>query len=85
MTSTGGSSGIALIVGANIRRARDDAGLLQRELGAALGIGTQQVSDWERGAYRPNDENLLRIAEALGKNFAWFFAEHPADDPEVVA
>lgn len=76
MSGTGQGNGIPLIVGANIRRARDEHGWLQRELAAKLGIGAQQVSDWERGTYRPNDENLIRLADVLGKDFAWFYTDH---------
>lgn len=66
------------MVGANIRLARGKR--TQRELAADLGVSAQQVSDWERGAYRPNDANLIRISEAVGRDFAWFFVDHaPAE------
>jgi transcriptional regulator with XRE-family HTH domain len=79
MSTTGQGNGIASIVGSNIKRARTDRRLKQRELGALLHVGPQQVSDWERGAYKPNDTNLIRLAEALGKDFAWFYTEHETE------
>lgn len=77
------STGIAAIVGANIRRARESAGLNQRELAAKLGgkLTNQSVSDWERAVVRPSDENLTRVATVLGHEFAWFFMSHNGDEP----
>lgn len=74
MSGTGQGNGLAGMVGANIKLARGKR--TQRELAAALGVSAQQVSDWERGAYRPNDANLIRIGEALSREFAWFFSKH---------
>lgn len=81
MSGTGQGNGLALIVGANIRLARGQR--KQRDLAAALDMSPQQLSDWERGAYRPNDANLFRVAEELGKDFAWFFTDH--SDEQVAA
>lgn len=74
MNRTGQGNDLASIVGANIRLARGKR--TQRELAADLGVSAQQVSDWERGDYRPNDGNLIRIGETLDREFAWFFTEH---------
>jgi transcriptional regulator with XRE-family HTH domain len=38
----------------------------------------QGVSTWERGISRPVDATLLRIAQILGRDFAWFFTESDA-------
>lgn len=81
MSGTGqgnGANGIARLVGANIRAARKAADLKQRELAAALDISPQHLSDWERGDYKPSDTNLLRLASALEKEFAWFFVDRQA-------
>lgn len=83
MNRTGQGNGLASIVGANIRLARGER--TQRELAAALGISAQQVSDWERGAYRPNDSNLIRISETFDRDFAWFFTDHSAEPAQDAA
>lgn len=82
--STGQGSPLASTIGRNIRAARKERGLNQRELARMISDKTssQQVSDWERGASRPNDTNLLRIAGILRHDFAWFFVERePAEVP----
>lgn len=75
MSSTGQGNGLAGIVGANIKRARKDHKLFQRQLAAKIGVTPQHLSDWERGDYRPNDANLLKLGETLGKPYAWFFID----------
>lgn len=80
MSSSGQANGLAGILGANIRRAREGAGLTQQELANRLGGKTngQRISDWERGYNRPNDTNLLLLAEKLERPFAWFYTDHDA-------
>lgn len=74
-----GATGIPEIVGANIRAARQHAGLKQRQLAAVLEMSPQHLSDWERGAYKPNDDNLSRLSTVLERDFAWFFTDHSAE------
>ena len=55
-----------MTVGENIRQARTEKGLTQKELGAKLGgISQQQVGQWETGKARPKLETLQKIADAL--------------------
>lgn len=42
----------------------------------------QQISKWERAIYKPADETLFALAEALGRDLAWFYTDH---EPEEVA
>lgn len=64
-------------MGKNLRAAREAAGLTQRDLAAQLGgkVDTQYVSNWERGVYRPNDQYLVKLAEVLGYEVAWFYGD----------
>lgn len=85
--STGQGSPLASTIGRNIRAARTERGLVQRELARMISERTssQQVSDWERGTSRPSDTNLLRIAGILRHDFAWFFVEREPVEPKAAA
>lgn len=64
-------------MGANIRLARDAAGLTQHQLAVELGRGdAMAISRWERGVNRPADVTLLRLGEVLGQPIVWFYTEH---------
>lgn len=78
MSDTGQGSPLASTIGRNIRAARQARGLNQRELAREVSDTTsnQQVSDWERGATRPSDTSLLRLAAILGHPYAWFVVDH---------
>lgn len=62
-------------IGANLRAARKRSGLTQRQLAERIGTDSFQVSRWERGANRPQDETLHALAGALGLDLADFYAE----------
>lgn len=83
MSSTGQTRNLALIVGANLRAARDSLSLTQRELAQSVGGKTdaQRISDWERGVNRPSDLNLVRLARILERDLAWFYTDHSLPDP----
>ena len=51
---------------ANLRRARQTAGLKQRDLADRLFVSPQTVSKWEQGLTFPDIENLCRLAALLG-------------------
>lgn len=77
------SNGLAAIVGANIRRARHDAGLTQNELALKIGASSlMAVSRWETGTHRPSDDFLVSLSHVLGKDVAWFYT---VSDDEVAA
>jgi transcriptional regulator with XRE-family HTH domain len=49
-----------------MRKAREDAGLTLRELGAISGISFNTISRYERGLYQGNINNIEILADALG-------------------
>lgn len=51
-----------------IRSARKAKGLSRKQLSAITGIHDRQLSDYERGRYRPTDKRLSALSEALGVN-----------------
>ena len=51
--------------GGQLRRLRDDAGMTQAELGAAVGLPQTRISEYERNAHKPNEDLIMKLAEAL--------------------
>ncbi len=47
---------------AEIRRRRDELGLTQAQLGAALDVHPNTVAKWERGEQTPEHPKMLRLA-----------------------
>lgn len=56
------------LLGSRITPARESAELSQAELSRRLGVERSAVSYWEKGIYRPTDQNLHSIAEVLSVN-----------------
>lgn len=69
-------------VGRQIRRARKDAGLSHDKLAAAAGTSRQHLIRLEKGEHVPRAELLQRIAEATGKEPAFFAGGEDEDDEE---
>lgn len=65
---TGGVSRINLlfVLGEELRKARNAAGLTQEELAAKAHITREYVSHLEREEYSPTVDVLLRVCKALG-------------------
>lgn len=53
-------------IGAAVRRAREDAGLSQGELGAKIGTAYGAISEIERGVTVPNLSTAWALADTLG-------------------
>lgn len=79
MEASRASGGIAATLATNIREARLDARLTQRQVADAVGVETMAVSRWERGAQRPRDAHVALIARATNRAPGWFYAEHDAE------
>lgn len=54
------------MLGTELRKAREAAGLTQEQVAARAKVTREYVSHLERGEYSPTVEVLLRIAGALG-------------------
>lgn len=67
---------LATILAQNIKAARVAAGMRQIDLARAVEIDPMVVSKWERGWHRPSNENMERLAAALGQTVAWFYTDH---------
>ncbi len=55
----------AKIVGAAIKRARKQRGLVMREVAAHLGVHTAAIGNYESGKNLPSTENLIALSEFL--------------------
>jgi transcriptional regulator with XRE-family HTH domain len=70
---------IEQLIGENVRQAREDAGISQRELGerVALFLGRewfgQAVHAAERGDRRWTAEDIVAVAWAFQRPISWFF------------
>jgi transcriptional regulator with XRE-family HTH domain len=57
---------IRWVVGENVRRCREAAGISQEELAARMGVEQGYVSRLERGGKNPTIVTIWHAAEALG-------------------
>lgn len=58
--------------GSRVRARREALGLLQRALGALIGVSEPKtISAWEHGHAMPRGPRLVRLAEALGCAVDW--------------
>jgi transcriptional regulator with XRE-family HTH domain len=70
----------------NIKAARDAAGMTQAQLASALGLGeAQTVSNWERGLFKPSEDNLAGLCQVTGRDLAWFYTDHDAEPTGAAA
>ena len=68
----------------NIKLGRLLAGMTQAELAQAAGIReAQTVSNWERGIFKPSDENLIALCQTLGRDLPWFYTDHSQPTKEA--
>ncbi len=67
---------LRIILGRNIREARNEAGLTSSELAAAAGVEVRLLLKHMRGEAFPGPEKIQAYAERLGKPVEWFFADH---------
>ena len=74
----------AQVVGANIRRARERAGLSQYQLGALIDVRQHHISDYERGKHEPGAERLAQIADVLGIAEPAYFFLDSLPDPDAL-
>ena len=53
--------------------ARESRGMNQADLASAIGVSTQQLSQWERGEVRMSVDNAAKIMNALQSPATFFF------------
>jgi transcriptional regulator with XRE-family HTH domain len=75
-----GPDPIDLHVGAQLRLARELAGLTQTEVGRALGMSFQVIQKYEQGEIRVSASRLFQLAALLRKSPDYFFEGIAATD-----
>lgn len=61
------------LIAANVRALREEAGMTQAELAAAMDIDRAYISGLERGRRNPTVVTLWHLAHALGADFHRIF------------
>jgi transcriptional regulator with XRE-family HTH domain len=57
---------MAILLGAELRRAREEAGLSQEQLARATGIDRAYISELERDKNSPTVDRLVKLSRAMG-------------------
>lgn len=73
------------IVGENIKRLRQEAGLTQEELAAKSGLSQGYINQLESGKRRYTQKSLEFIADAISAPVIEFFGKERQEDAPVVA
>ncbi|MBQ6389333.1 MAG: helix-turn-helix domain-containing protein [Mogibacterium sp.] len=64
-------------IGKNIKAFREERHLTQEQLAEKLGVTFQAVSSWERDEYKPETDNLIRLAEVIGVSVSAILEDKP--------
>ncbi len=64
----------------NLRKARKDKNMTQRELADKVGVSHNTISDWESGSHKPDADMVMLLCHVLGvdANYMLDFQEHEA-------
>jgi repressor LexA len=66
------SDDVYVLIGERIKTAREDRGWTQTQLGEAVGYSQATIGNYELGRRHVGIDDLYKIAEALGKPWAYF-------------
>jgi transcriptional regulator with XRE-family HTH domain len=72
------------VSGNRIRQARLSVGLTQAALARAVNTGERNIVRWENDQNAPRLKHLAAIAQATGKDIAFFIEAAEGDDDEEV-
>lgn len=71
------SEDVRRLVGENVRRLRQAAGISQAELAVRLGVDRAYISGLEKGTRNPTVVTLWHVSQALNVDMREFFAPQP--------
>ncbi len=75
---------VCVMVGRQIREAREHAGLRQDQLGRKIGVSAQQIAKYESGETMINIVRLARLKDALKiKSLDYFMNEEAAEEADL--
>lgn len=66
----------------NIKRFRQERGLLQRELASIIGVSKEAISDWEVGDRNPSRDQQKAVSVALKVPLNRLFPDYSPEEPE---
>lgn len=72
-----------MALGDRIREKRKAKGWSGQQLGDVFGISRSSVSDWERGATRPDPDKLVRLAQALDTSVEYLLENNAGKQPVI--
>jgi len=72
-------------IGRRIKKVREEQHLTLKNVEAKAGISATHISEIERGKTSPTIGALIRIAEALGKDAAYFIEEEELKDVSFIS
>ena len=72
-------------IGRRIKKVREEQHLTLKNVEAKAGISATHISEIERGKTSPTIGALIRIADALGKDPAYFIEEEELNDTSFIA
>jgi transcriptional regulator with XRE-family HTH domain len=72
-------------IGRRIKKAREEKHFTLKNVEAKAGISATHISEIERGKTSPTIGALMRIADALGRDPAYFIEEQELDDVSFIA
>ena len=64
-------------IGTNIRTLRVDRKLTQEQLAEKLDVSFQAVSSWERDEYKPDTDNVIRLADVMDVSVSSILEDKP--------
>lgn len=73
------------VSGSRIRNARLGAGLTQEGLARAVNTSARNIVRWESEANVPRLKHLSAIAQATGREVAYFLSEDDAEEEDAVS
>ena len=75
---------IDLIVGQRLKKARQDVGVTQQQLGAFMGLTFQSIQRYEKGVSGISTGRLVQAAQVIGGPISYFFQDVIDLDGNVV-
>lgn len=70
----GAGRAIDTVIGHNLRRARERAGLGRHEVAQSVDVSAAEYDEWEAGTRRPAPARLIELARLLNVQLADLFA-----------
>lgn len=73
---------IPLALNINIKNARINKKMTQKELGNAIGVSHNAISDWESGNHKPDADTVMKLCRVLNvdANYMFDWKDEPLDD-----